>query len=383
MGRSGQTAVRSKRAVAPVTRTVSSDLPKLHRAGTRAAERQARQRQEAYSDYLEQLSVVYVNDQAGLEAALEEIYAYAGRMEKHNRQASVAIDMETASVVPSGSFSSEVAALRLVQLAYKTKAGKSRQFVIDHRGVDMSPLIRLLSDGNVEKVIQNLEFEHKWSLMRFGTPIENIFDTRFAWETIQKHLAEMDAEEFAVAATEVRMLIAEATDGRAGYQLERRQTNRKTSAFHQNNLGELSKRILGIQLPKEEQTGDWGRDTLTSEQVTYAAMDVATLPDLAEITKKVVAKLGIEEKVREVIAGQMKRAAEYAEKDVSKGDSCERVLEAFARARTLEELEMYARTSRQMPVNAVNQPLLAQAYDRRRKQLRAQAKRQRPLAQAA
>ena len=42
-------------------------------------------------------------------------------------------------------------------------------------------------------------------------------------------------------------------------------------------LKDLCKELLGVDLSKQQQTSDWGADTLTQEQMTYAASDVLYL----------------------------------------------------------------------------------------------------------
>ena len=42
-------------------------------------------------------------------------------------------------------------------------------------------------------------------------------------------------------------------------------------------LKDLCKELLGVDLSKQQQTSDWGADTLTDEQLTYAASDVLHL----------------------------------------------------------------------------------------------------------
>lgn len=44
-----------------------------------------------------------------------------------------------------------------------------------------------------------------------------------------------------------------------------------------HGLKDLCKELLGIELSKQQQTSDWGAETLTSEQVDYASADVLYL----------------------------------------------------------------------------------------------------------
>ena len=44
-----------------------------------------------------------------------------------------------------------------------------------------------------------------------------------------------------------------------------------------SGLKDLCKELLGVDLSKQQQTSDWGADTLSDEQLTYAASDVLHL----------------------------------------------------------------------------------------------------------
>lgn len=49
-----------------------------------------------------------------------------------------------------------------------------------------------------------------------------------------------------------------------------------------HGLKDLCKELLGVDLSKQQQSSDWGRDTLTSEQLEYAASDVLYLHRIRE-----------------------------------------------------------------------------------------------------
>jgi ribonuclease D len=56
-----------------------------------------------------------------------------------------------------------------------------------------------------------------------------------------------------------------------------------------HGLKDLSKDLLGIELSKAVQSSDWGADTLTEEQITYAGSDVLHLHKLkAELERMLV-----------------------------------------------------------------------------------------------
>ena len=60
-----------------------------------------------------------------------------------------------------------------------------------------------------------------------------------------------------------------------------------------HSLASVVKRELKRELSKEEQTSDWGATGLTREQIAYAAIDSAVLPELAEIMLNRIDKAGL------------------------------------------------------------------------------------------
>ncbi|MBE0533218.1 MAG: ribonuclease D [Rhodospirillales bacterium] len=59
-----------------------------------------------------------------------------------------------------------------------------------------------------------------------------------------------------------------------------------------HGLKDLCKDLLGIELSKEQQSSDWGAETLTAEQVKYAARDVLYLHELRARLDRVLAREG-------------------------------------------------------------------------------------------
>ena len=59
-----------------------------------------------------------------------------------------------------------------------------------------------------------------------------------------------------------------------------------------HGLKDLCRELLDVDLSKEQQSSDWGADTLTSEQVTYAASDVRYLHQLKEKLDAMLAREG-------------------------------------------------------------------------------------------
>ena len=50
-----------------------------------------------------------------------------------------------------------------------------------------------------------------------------------------------------------------------------------------HGLKDLCKELLGVDLSKQQQSSDWGRDTLSQEQLDYAASDVLYLHRIRDI----------------------------------------------------------------------------------------------------
>ncbi len=59
-----------------------------------------------------------------------------------------------------------------------------------------------------------------------------------------------------------------------------------------HGLKDLCKDLLGIELSKEQQSSDWGAETLTAEQIKYAARDVLYLHQLRSRLDAVLAREG-------------------------------------------------------------------------------------------
>ncbi|MFO1081330.1 MAG: ribonuclease H-like domain-containing protein [Reyranellaceae bacterium] len=57
-------------------------------------------------------------------------------------------------------------------------------------------------------------------------------------------------------------------------------------------LKDLCKELLGVDLSKQQQSSDWGADTLTDEQLTYAASDVLHLHALKARLDKLLEREG-------------------------------------------------------------------------------------------
>jgi ribonuclease D len=59
-----------------------------------------------------------------------------------------------------------------------------------------------------------------------------------------------------------------------------------------HGLKDLAREVLGVDLSKQQQSSDWGADTLTDAQVAYAASDVLHLHGLREKLDAMLAREG-------------------------------------------------------------------------------------------
>jgi len=59
-----------------------------------------------------------------------------------------------------------------------------------------------------------------------------------------------------------------------------------------HSLKDLSRELLGIDMPKEQQTSDWGAEKLTDEQLKYAASDVLHLHKIKARLDEMLAREG-------------------------------------------------------------------------------------------
>jgi len=62
-----------------------------------------------------------------------------------------------------------------------------------------------------------------------------------------------------------------------------------------HGLKDLVKEVLGQEISKQQQSSDWGSDTLSKEQIEYAASDVLYLHRLREKLDEMIAREGREE----------------------------------------------------------------------------------------
>ncbi len=87
-----------------------------------------------------------------------------------------------------------------------------------------------------------------------------------------------------------------------------------------HGLKDLCRDVLGVELSKQQQSSDWGADTLTQEQLRYAAADVEHLHALRRRLDEMLAREGRSELARACFEFLPYRAqldlAGYAEADI-------------------------------------------------------------------
>ena len=116
-------------------------------------------------------------------------------------------------------------------------------------GDDAPNLVRLLSDQDVEKIFHFARFDLAILYKHFGVRCTPLYCTKIASK------------------------------------LSRTYTDR-------HSLKDLCRNLLKVELSKQEQTSDWGAETLTEAQKLYAATDVLYLHALKEKLDVLVAREG-------------------------------------------------------------------------------------------
>lgn len=255
--------------------------------------------------------------------------------------AHVAVDFET---VDHRGFGVLNGALRLIQVGLPA-GGRPRQVIVDCFKADPRPLRSLLADERVEKQVHNAAFERSWAGVHLDTPLAGVYCTLAAWKAIQKHLGEMP--------------VAQAQALLPGWEP------------HDNKLGTLVHRYMGIELPKDNQRSDWsGR--LRPDQLVYAAVDVAVLDDLAAFTKRVVAALGLDAELAKTMREADRRAFKRSRERVGEGGGDDgRARQALLRAGDLRALELARLQARQWTLLGAGRDAVEDLYARRRVELAA------------
>lgn len=314
------------------------DAPVKNRSNKKSGKREltGAERYEKFRD--EHLKVLYLTD----DKSVSEAASYIRKLDPKI----ISVDFETAS--KRGHFGSFNGSLRTIQLGFHEpeRGIGPLQVIIDCHRCSPRPFLPMLRTRNSEKQIHYMDFEQEWAMLHLGISIGQVYDTCIAGQVIQKKLKSMPLEE-------AQKLVP-------GWEP------------HNNKLATLTERYLGLELPKENQASDWGQESLTPDQLVYAAMDVATLPALTEKLKEMAEKVGVTEDIDRRIAWVRGKIAERVEKaKAAQSDDSKRLVRAMKRARTTEELDRVLHVSRQMTILAENGPELQELYRERKKELAA------------
>lgn len=299
----------------------------------------AKERQQRWEDFKqEKINIMYCQSQEDVDRAMNYLYSLDLK--------TVALDFETSS--KNGRFGVSNGALRLVQIGFEDKeAGiEPTQIIIDCLHTSPAKALRkMLRSQDIEKQIHYMDFEQEWAQVHLGTHINNVYDTCLAFQEIQKQLRDMEKED--------------AIEALPGW------------SNHDNKLSTLIRRYLGMDMPKEEQTGDWGRRDLSPQQVIYATMDVVCLPPLAERVKQIAKQTGAEDNIRKRSKWAARRISERAARGmkVHRDDSA-RFLRAVKRSRSLQELQELKELARQLTIYSQNRDDMNSAYKKKRQELK-------------
>jgi ribonuclease D len=273
----------------------------------------------------------------------EEVREWVGKIQDLKPKV-LAVDFETVS--KNGRFGAANGALRLVQLAVDEpeRGIEPTQIVIDCFHADPGPVASLFRDPEIEKQIHYMDFEQEWSQLHIGAKIANVYDTCLAFQTIQKKLGSMDPQE--------------ADRALPGW------------TKHDNRLATLLKKYQGLEMPKENQVSDWGREDLDASQVIYATMDVVTLPGLVSEVKRIADRVDAHSDVAdrtEWVAKKINQRVRNTRQAVE--DDSARLSRALARAASITELDQVWSSRRQMTIYSTEAVALRNEYQQRRKQL--------------
>lgn len=326
----------------------------------------------------ENLNVLYLKTDADVRQAAKHV--------KQLNPSVVGFDIETASKTGSfgalsGSFDGSI---RLFQLGFKEPGIEPFQIVIDCHEADPKPFLPLLRDPKVEKQIHYQTYEQSWCLTHLGVSIKNIYDTCIASRKLQKALYERVIDRGLPAAraagdpdwspsghvwrdtpadSELRKIMEE-----AGYQA----TEEVAPGWRKSNdnLSSVASYHIGIDLPKEEQVSDWSQPVITPDQIIYAAMDVAILPDSAGNLQRISKELDVHDDIVEAVErNRLKIVSRVSEKDPELADDSIRVRRALNRAKTKSEIDSIQHAAKQMTIRAKTQGELKQFYAERRSEL--------------
>jgi ribonuclease D len=244
--------------------------------------------------------------------------------------------------------------VRLIQIGWvNPKTGFAQQWIVDCQKADPRLLRDLFQGREREKIVHWSKFEHDFAQARLGFGIENVFDTAFAWQSIQKRFRLWLAEDERSGGSEGRAKVEAICPGWE-----------KCSA----SMVALADRALSLELPKELQMSNWNGE-LEEEQLVYAATDVAVPIPLATEMRAFSKKAGVDRKV----AWRCKITREEARKHASvlqdELDESRELTWRFVYAENLKELERAGNIARQGIMPQAARQELRDCYVQRREEL--------------
>lgn len=240
--------------------------------------------------------------------------------------------------------------IRTLQFSWiNPDSGFAQTWVVDAERADASLLKGMLHDDSREKIMHWSPFEQEWSRVRLGHSIYPAWDTAFAWQSIQKKFRAM----------------METEEGRA--QIEELVPGWEQAPAKLSSVTEV---LLGMSLPKEQQTSPWGAATLSEEQYQYAALDATVMLPLRPRLTEIAKAINVEGKInwrcnntRKEIARRW-NAGRLAELDESRD-----IAWRMANATTVHELERVGATVRQARMPQADRQTLRECYRLRREEL--------------
>src|ERR1039458_1072567 len=161
-----------------------------------------------------------------------------------------------------------------------------------------------------------------FSQARLGFGIYPVYDTAFAWQSIQKRF---------------RLWLED--DEKNGTTTGREKIEALVPGWekHPASLVALCENILKLGLPKELQRSDWNGQ-LSEEQLGYAAMDVAVPLPLVPYMKELAKKIGVDKKIEWRCGITRKEAAKHAKVLRGELDESREMAWRLVYAENLEEL---------------------------------------------
>ena len=236
-----------------------------------------------------------------------------------------------------GAFEPWNGTVRLVQIGIIGPDGKALALVIDCWEVDPGPVLRLLADGRLV-LSHNAKFEQSWIKYRWDIEIAELLDTCAWWSVIAGHL---DAAGFEHGLADAKLVT-------------------------------LAERFLHAELDKTFQASDWGAETLSEGQLTYAGEDATILLPLAYLLEQIGEELGCAEQARMASRAGARRAAISTHYAADRHpDERAEALEMIRDASSVENLAEVGAILRRLVLSAASRQTVGAAYVARRSELSA------------